>query len=113
MSWRKSDFDREQKKRHEVILGKLDRARQTHLNWVSQRYANSREVLREARYEVDAYEEEHGIEHGTLEVVFDDHGAHLGYFLVVPEGVLDEEHDLVARLRRRTGEAFVVDHRLG
>jgi hypothetical protein len=101
--------DKERQKKRDDILSRLDKGRRRHDTWVSQQFANRKDVLRDATEEVDAFEEEMGLRPGTIQAVFDDTGAHLGYFLVVT-GHRQNLQELIDRIRTKTGEWFEVDH---
>ena len=106
--WPKKD-KKADTERHEKLVSQIRKARVHHRTWVSQEFPNNADVVRDAQYIVDDFEAEHGLTRGSIEVKFDDHGSHLGYFLIM-RGTLPDEHDLVVQIREKTGESFEVDH---
>jgi hypothetical protein len=106
--WPKRDKKSEDR-HHEEIIGKLKESKEKHRGWVRHQFPNYEDVVRGAKDVVIEYERDRLIDPGTIEPIFDDHSAHLGYFLIV-HGRVEAEHDIVAAIRQRTGETFEVDH---
>ena len=102
---------RDRDKREEA-LKKLEQGRQRHNEWISQQFANRRDVLRDAQDIVDEYEKAEGLTPGTVEPVFEDVGANIGYFLRMDvDHNVPDTRDLIDRIRSKTGEWFEVELR--
>ena len=96
--------------KREEALKRLREGRKQHERWISSQFANRHDVLRDARDIVDDYEQAQGLEPGTIEPVFEDSGANIGYFLRMSvDHNVPDTRDLIDRIRSKTGEWFEVE----
>ncbi len=108
MGWRSRD-KKAKDIQHDSMESHLRQAKRRHAARIRLQFPNWEDVVEDATAEVRDYEGEVNLPIGSFDVQFDEHGLDEGYFLVIPEHLVELHREaLIDRIRKRTRETFDV-----